>query len=1062
MAIMVTNPDPSWRPALRKRDAILWLCPHAVELHGGDQRDMLQTYLRRTWRTVFSDLPDSLDREVETMECRDEELTLRFFVENAGPDNLPPNRLPVYWLRGEEGNTAPGVIDDPAAMLERLTMLKHAPDNKEVFVFGVTSEDDLEGVIEAARLSEAFQQLVIVTSASLDLSCLDDVAIRVFHWKTDSDSFRRYVTELANRDISTARQTLLIRGQSGLLEVDFSSCVDPSHPITSEFELISSEEIQQERNPSVDDVKAFLEDPTHSWLAYASGIPFPRHPEYEQKLLKYLKRFVNEGPSLSCTTWLPAEDGSGATTALRQLLFNIAREGFPVLLARPGMTTLDFKQLSAFLRQAASRLVDQNVSPSELPWVVAFDTEHTQLMWETVRSLANGLKNLMRSVVVLAVQPADKGSGSQKDPALGENRKLGDVLESTVTEEEGVLVGEHLSKYLPRGARREQSEWRRFISDAARPDISGSHSLFWVALHFWLFRVQGTNESLRRWLANKMKSLVANDPHRYRALLEIAVLGKHRLPAPVTLLTKLGASSLISDADVLDSPIGLRRITERGGAAYSFAHPLVAEELLRIAEGDNEALLAVGMSTCLNLLDLELHLLGGLLCRPAAGTTVCLPLIEELVTSALRVDPREAPRNYQARDRIVEILEEANPSLWDTSQVFNHHVAKARRHLAVAPPDSRWTVDMCREQLDLAVSHLDDAICNINPPCDSHRESDLNLCVSMALTFDARARIEDEEGLVEDASRFRKKSEEFYLRAQKIDADNSYVLENFARHKLRIARSLPVSEERIRLIVEAISLLELEQLSDDLRQREYATMEELANAYTLFDDSEAEQRLGKLAAMGSEPALVALAKLELRRSKDDTEEEQQSLADAESILLRVPAGERSWRTLLMLYHVISKSSRFDFPRRLDLLEQLDATKAFAWPQQLRLEYGILLFQAGDTRGRKKGADVYKLLRDEMPARSAAARVPHEMKFLRDPRTQFRKSLKTFIVVKNLSDVGRTSYGVPDGWGSLGVAFRARLFGRDRINLSEELDCFIQFTNFGPQAVPLTEEEQSYG
>jgi len=34
----------------------------------------------------------------------------------------------------------------------------------------------------------------------------------------------------------------------------------------------------------------------------------------------------------------------------------------------------------------------------------------------------------------------------------------------------------------------------------------------------------------------------------------------------------------------------------------------------------------------------------------------------------------------------------------------------------------------------------------------------------------------------------------------------------------------------------------------------------LANAYTLFDDSEAEQRLGKLAAMGSEPALVALAK----------------------------------------------------------------------------------------------------------------------------------------------------------------------------------------------------------
>jgi hypothetical protein len=145
-----------------------------------------------------------------------------------------------------------------------------------------------------------------------------------------------------------------------------------------------------------------------------------------------------------------------------------------------------------------------------------------------------------------------------------------------------------------------------------------------------------------------------------------------------------------------------------------------------------------------------------------------------------------------------------------------------------------------------------------------------------------------------------------------------------------------------------------------------------------------------------------------------------------------------------------------------LLEQLDAAEAFAWPQQLRLEYGILLFQAGDARGRRKGADVYKSLRDEMPGRSAAARVPRELKFLRDPRTQFQTSLKTFIVVKNVSNVGRTSYGVPDGWGTVDVAFRSYLFGRDRVNSGEELDCLIQFTNFGPQAVPLTEEGEVHG
>jgi hypothetical protein len=186
------------------------------------------------------------------------------------------------------------------------------------------------------------------------------------------------------------------------------------------------------------------------------------------------------------------------------------------------------------------------------------------------------------------------------------------------------------------------------------------------------------------------------------------------------------------------------------------------------------------------------------------------------------------------------------------------------------------------------------------------------------------------------------------------------------------------SEERVRLVVEAINLLELERQSDDLGQREYATIEELANAYDLLNDGEPEQQLGKLAARGSEAALVALAKLDLRRSLDETEDESRYLAAAEQFLLRVSTEQRSWRSLLPLYQIVSRRSPFAFPRRLELLDELEASGGFAWPQQLRLEYGILLFQAGDMRARRKGVDVYKALRDEMPARSSAVRVPMEL------------------------------------------------------------------------------------
>src|SRR5690606_33541563 len=131
--------------------------------------------------------------------------------------------------------------------------------------------------------------------------------------------------------------------------------------------------------------------------------------------------------------------------------------------------------------------------------------------------------------------------------------------------------------------------------------------------------------------------------------------------------------------------MGLRELWTHKYGAYVFTHPLIAEEIERICAGDSSLLTQVQISQCAGLLDFELSIFERILKRETAGLPEVLPIIEELAVSALRVDPREAPQNFAARERIVLLLESVPDSVFDGSQVFLHHLAKARRHVAADP-----------------------------------------------------------------------------------------------------------------------------------------------------------------------------------------------------------------------------------------------------------------------------------------------------------------------------------------------------------------------------------------
>jgi hypothetical protein len=1047
-------PDAAWPIAVQARRAVLWIAPGFARDVSAPETDslteILARILPRPWAAVFVDAVGLPIEEVRETHPEVNGHPLRVYLQNP-PADPPQNRVPIYVLPNSS-NDASGT-SSAVATLNRLQMLQRIPSNADLFIIGVNRAEDLRGITEASELSETFRH-VIVAGPKLPTPFHVAGVERADYWQTSIPEFFDFLDSVGAVGEGAEELLIRVRTQGEDKSVDLLSCVDQSDPITGRFQTIPLRSVLDNPPPTLDDLREFLANPAADWRPYAVGIPYARHHDYRDRVTKQLARFAREGAAATETIWLPAEDGSGATTAIRQLAFDLARIGYPVLVARPETVAFDFHQLATFLTRAGERFSTEGISSVETPWVVVFDAQHTQLQWEFVTGLAGGLKQLQRPAVVLAVRTHQDRTDDARRNALGSNRFLSPPLRNSIDVAEAIELGKHFDSILPSELQRSPREWEWLIADTLRITPEGSRSLFWVALRFWLLRVPGSEQSLHSWLKSHLEQSTAGRPVLHAALLETAALSKYRLEMPTELLTRDAASSLRGLAADESNLLGLVALGRPGSSGFSLVHVLTAEELLRLSSADDAALAAVKMPTCSSPFDLELHLLERVITSELTASTAGIRMVEELVTSALRVDPREAPRNYQERDRIVRILERVPDAVWDDSQIFNHHIAKARRHLATDPPDATWTPESMREQLELAENHLLDAIHNIEPSDDSRRESSLNLTVSLALTYDARAKLEQRSGNGNEAEQFRMAADTAYRAAQRLDADNSYVLENFARFKLNQLSSFASGEDRVQLIVDAIGLLEWELQIDEGGRREEPILFELANAYEALERGEGKGLLRRLAAQGSEAALVALSQLAMRIGPESNEISDDAMAEAERLLKAVPTENATARSLFALYRVVSRRRPHDFEERLNLLGALEGDPSFTMPMQVMLEYGILLFQLGDATRRKRGEVVFRELRDQLGERSGALVVPDELRYLADPSTMFRTRLKTSIVIRNLADSGRNYFGIPYGWGALKIPMRVHDFGPN-VRPGTERDCFIRFTNFGPQAVPPT-------
>ena len=1040
------DPDPTWALIVSQRHANLWIGPDLTAASA----QPVSEWIAKPWRAVFIDAWTGLDRD--SLPGTDiGPLKPRLYSNDAGPPRVPQNRVPIYDLSGPAGDAGSHSHDDMVGLFRRMTMLRRAPHVRWTIVVGVESTSAQSALHKAQQLSSAFRDIILVSNTATLTDELEATTDRAVIWRAGLGELCELLSSV-DPDTAFLDLSIAVRSQSGITTVALEKAVDHSSPITTEFEVIPATASLQTYDPNKKLLQTFLDDPTKDWLPYAAGVPFSRTEAMRKQLLTLLKAFEKEGASASFTAWLPAEPASGATTALRQLGIGIARRGYPVLVARPIIQEIDFSRLSVFLRGASDVLAVEHISVSELPWIVLFDAEHVQLQWDVIHGMVSRLRRQGRPVVAVCVSPTDWVPTQGEYRALGHNITLGDPLPNSLSENEAELVGQHFDKFLGPTLTRSRGEWVSFLDETVRSGAQGRRSLFWLALRFWLFRVPGAGESIRTWIRSQATSVVRDDAELQAGLLETAVLARHRLVIPSQLLTPQAAREFRRFAWDRSNTLGLANVDIDFVTGLTFVHPLIAEELLRIAANDPDMLGAVNKPSCIGVRDLELHLLGRILAKPAIANPDCLGLIEKLVTTALRVDRRNTPWNYEVRDQIVDMLERVPDAVWDSSQVFNHHLALARRSLAISPPSTAWTVDAIREQFDLSENHLLDAIENVHPDDPEREESPLNLYVSLAMTLDYRSRFEENEHNPELAAEYRGKADEAFLQAQRWDADNTYVLENFARFKIRVAETVSDQHQTAHLLVDAVALLDFERRLLSAGQRDDAILSELARAYQMITDGLGIDFLESEAARGSEVALMLLVKLSLHESNEDNRDA--TLRSARKRLESVAPARRTWRTIVTLYDVLSEIEPLSFKGRLSLLDELDGTPEFVWPTQLRLEYGILLYQAGDYNDRKHGRKVFQDIRAGMASSSARLQVPDELRFLSDPSSDFKTPMEMQFRVKNVSSYGRNYWVIPESWGNHQVPLRPARFG-GRMRAGDERDCLIQFTAYGPEAVPPT-------
>ncbi|WP_345900769.1 hypothetical protein [Martelella sp. UBA3392] len=1042
---------------LDSRDASLWLMPSFAEAAGPEATASI---LSLPWEFVLSETAsesllkavDSLDSAIESPLVRRRGLV---HVIDVPPSStvLPPRSLPVFLLNGRTEADRAGF----AARARRMEMIMEL-QQRGVRNLVLLGGPDLTLPVELEQLwQDGFQCGLAIVS--------DDPEARhkISDWQGDAGArrvtllpapaavmsealHRRYTERVDDRLIIRIRDA-----QGARHRVDLSGRDDPEHPLLGVYELLSEAHLEYvtPEGLSSEEINGFFKDPSASWRPYAAQMPWSRDDRARNTLTKALRDLDRNGPEASRIFYIRAESGAGATTFLRDLAFGAALEGYPTLIAAQAPFSPNGRGVANFINSCLNAIASADIGKGlrqyEAPWLIVFDRSQWEGREGDIATFARQITEAGRRICIVFVTDA------LLPVAIYSEKRLENLcdLSHEVSQEAAMALGRHLNRFLrPLGTARDAHEWQAFVNHSLVGPAGGG-SVFWIALAFWLQRQIDLNETVQSWLYEQFRQKVT-DPVAQRALVDIAAMSTVRQLLPEILLPTsedFPTRDKLSDLQSTVGALGVARYRFGTVSHWAMIHDQLGRFLLTGLFHDVRARDMAGLAATQNPDHLRLMVLARIASNPMIAHPDLVELAENFATSVFKIDPGQGRSEFALYWREALAALDAMPKAFRmTSRTFLHHCSISRRRIAKDDVMFPITDDERADLLRRSTGDIEAALALEHGPGG---EPDLNLYNSLAHAYHDLAEVEARRGMpTERVAALRSEANRATYRAYRLNPDNSYVLEIYARDRLIGADEDPGGAASVALEVLGLVYGAMQRETAELRRNALSRLADKAFDLLLRSAGTVQDTEPSTEGEAIQQALSALGDGMAPREGMSLDDFPRANRIDAATRLGHPLLRANAQAVRLRYILACMDHPKDFAVQLELLETLDGNRAILSPQ-LDLELAILMHQRGRHH---QGSQRFQKLRQLWARGEHYVEVPDRLRWLLDESTGQRRQVRARIA--SGGDGARLHARVEELQNDR-VPFRIAEFDSAQLRPGMNISGLISFGHNGPLLRPLT-------
>lgn len=1073
---------------LESRDVALWIRSLPKD---PPSQDALVAFLGLPWRLILSETYDpNLVKALEAAASFSDPMTRkRGFVHIIDSDptriELPQRCLPMYLLNGRQVEPA---LPDFENRLKRMTMLESVRRSgaREILVISCNQEPvppDLKDL-----WSSGFRSYLTFVSEETSayeileawLEHVDDIAavnlLRLSARQVIADILERYAATYPEH-----RRVIRVRDLHGRFhKIDVTEADEPERPMFEWYSIVEERDLAPlvPGELSEEDFVAFFRTPDASWRPYAAGLPWARDAQCERNLSICLKKLDRVGPEENCIAYIASESGAGGTTLARLLAWECAREGYPVLLAKPMPFVPEALPVANFLNRVRKAVENQtardikfSAGPDttqsqdreaepisrryETPWVIVFDSLHWQYRDSELVRFRNEMEKSGRPVCVLVVTGTVLGLSFFNTSVFKKIAELNHALE----QDEARQLGRHLNQFLCiYGKERQDWQWDQFYQAHTVRYLEGT-AAFWVTLSFWIQGQYDLSESIQQWMYRSFKEN-ARERIIQDAILEIAALSSERLPLSEALLPaykgKWPVTHLLEDCRSSLAALGLVRISTNGEKHWALVHDILGRLLVNAFFHDFQMREKLGFAEAKDAEHLRFLLLRRISQKPALGESAYRSIGEVFATSIFKIDPDHGRGSFVSLWReTLDALDNMPRSLRDTSRVFRHHTAVSRRRITKL--DEKYYGVTNDDKIALLIQAIEDikyALSFIQYTPGS--EPNVNLFNSLANAYLDLAHVESEKGVPrERLMELRRLADDATRKAYMESPTNSHVIETYVKNLLGSAGDS--SELAVEHCIGALGIIFSALASDEIayRRSQLGYLADQALVILL------KQR--PVMAQDTEPKCATDVLIKAWKILAEGADYQSATALLEVPVasraraleaLAHPAGRGNMQVIRLSLDLLCSLHPNAFKQQLELVEQLQATDYRMTPQ-LRLEYAILLFQNGRA---VEGEGIFRSLRQIWRVSEQFVQVPERLHWL---RAVDGNSLQTVHAITG-SDYSHRATAYVQEFDNAPVPFRPEEHGLRDLKPRLRFACHVSFGRNGPFLRPVTARASRVG